>query len=247
MQRFPQQGALLAICVMTPLALLFGEIIPKTIFRYHANRLALIVSFPLRFFQKILFPLVSLISAIAFGLTRLISPKGVIKNPFLTKDEIQIAIKEVYKQGILTEEEKKYIDRVFEFTLTKVGDIMVPLNKAACVDYKDEVESIKEKARQFGFTRFPVFEDKLIKGVVNIYDIFFDSDVSWHTFIRPVRETHVNEHLDRLFALMQPNKESMAVVFKENTIAGIVTVEDLIEEITARITTEKESDHGKTQ
>lgn len=231
----PKHGSLIAICVMTPLVLIFGELIPKTVFRYDANRLALRVSYPLRFFQKILFPAVYLLSSVTSKLARLFSPKGVEKNPFLTKDEIQIAIREIHKQGILNEEEKQYIDRIFEFTLTKVGDIMVPLDKLVTVDYGDTAESIKEKAFKFGFTRFPVFQDKLIKGTINIYDILFNEAGDWHAFIRPVRETHINEHLDRLFAMIQPNKESMSVVFKENTIVGIVTMEDLIEEITEKI------------
>jgi putative hemolysin len=237
---FGKKGPLVAICVMTPIALVFGELIPKTVFRSNANSLALKISFPLRFFQKLLFPLVFIISLIADRLTKLISPKGVVKNPFLTKDEIQIAVKEIYKQGILNEEEKKYIDRIFEFTLTKVGDIMVPLAKVVSVNYDDSIGAIKDKAQHFGFTRLPVFQDKLIKGVINIYDVLFNENVDWHTFIRPIRETHVNEHLDRLFALMQPNKESITVVFKDNTIVGIVTMEDLIEEITTKIASAKD-------
>lgn len=231
----PDKAALLATCTVVPLSLIFGELIPKTVYRYYANAMALRVSYPLRWVQIILYPAVILISFIASKVNKLVNPKGVAKNPLLTKEEIQIAIREIQQQGVLNDKEKDYIDRIFEFTLTKVGDITVPLNKVASVDYNDSRDSLIAKSRQFGFTRFPVFQDKVLKGVINIYDLFFNGEIEWHTFVRPLRNTHIEEHLDRLFSLMQPGKESMAAVFKENVLIGIVTLEDLIEEINRKL------------
>jgi putative hemolysin len=109
---------------------------------------------------------------------------------------------------------------------------MVPLKEAAYVQYKYSRQEVLDKAKVFGFTRLPVLEDKNIKGVVNIFDIFYNADdKDWHEFTRPLRTISFDERLDNVFSLMQPNKELMAVVTKDNLPVGILTMEDLIEEI----------------
>ena len=109
---------------------------------------------------------------------------------------------------------------------------MVPIKEAICVDYNQTKEEILEKSRQFGFTRLPVFQEKDIKGAVNIFDIFYNDDSKkWQDFIRPLRSVSYDDRLDVVFSLMQPNKEAMVVVLKNDLPLGILTMEDLIEEI----------------
>jgi len=163
------------------------------------------------------------------------------KNPLLTKDEIKIIIREVAKDGILEDYERQVIDRILDFTLTKAVDIMVDLNKVAGVAYTYNREEVLAQAKKFDFTRFPVFDKGTLKGVLNIFDVFYNQqEKEWQRFIRPIRMVSFNDRLDVVFSVMQPNKETMVAVMKENRCIGILTIEDLIEEIIYRVNPHKE-------
>ena len=225
----------IATCFMVPLILIFGEIVPKTIGRNKSNQICLKIAPLILFVQRIFSPIIVIISAITASLLNLIAPRTIKKNPLLTKDEIKLIIRDVSKEGIIEDYEREVIDRIFDFTLTKAVDIMVPLKEVANIGYKQSGEEVLEKSRRFGFTRLPVFENKNIKGVINIFDIFYNSqDKDWHEFIRPLRTVSFDDRLDVVFSLMQPNKETMVAVLKNNSPIGILTVEDLIEEIVYR-------------
>jgi len=199
------------------------------------------------FSQKIFSPINALVGVITSSLLNIIGPRTIKKNPFLTKDEIKLIIRDVTKEGIIEDYEREVIDRIFDFTLTKAADIMVPLKDVVYVEYGQSREEIIDKARRFGFTRLPVLENKNIKGVINIFDVFYNSeDKNWYEFIRPLRTISFDERLDGVFALMQPNKELMAVVVKDNVSVGILTMEDLIEEIVYSTQTQAVTAESKT-
>jgi len=228
-------ASLIATCFMLPLMLIFGEIIPKRIGQNKSNQACLKIAPFVSFAQRIFSPVVIVISAITTSLLNLIGPRTIKKNPFLTKDEIKLIIRDVTKEGIIEDYEKEVIDRIFDFTLTKAVDIMLPVKEAASIYLTESRQDILDKSKKFGFTRLPVFEGKYIKGVVNIFDIFYnDENKSWQEFIRPLRSVDFNERLDVVFSIMQPNKETMAAVSKDNVPIGILTMEDLIEEIVYR-------------
>jgi putative hemolysin len=217
---------------MVPFILILGEIVPKTICQNKPNQISLKIAPLILFSQRVLSPINALISLITTSLLNVIGPRTIKKNPFLTKDEIKLIIRDVTKEGIIEDYEREVIDRIFDFTLTKAADIMVSLKDVVYVEYRQSKDEIIDKAKQFGFTRLPVLENKNIKGVINIFDIFYNNeDKDWHEFIRPLRAISFDERLDGVFSLMQPNKELMAVVVKDSVPVGILTMEDLIEEI----------------
>lgn len=225
----------IATSLMVPLILIFGEIIPKMVSQNRSNQICLKIAPLLMFTQKILSPLVIIMSAITTSLLDLITPRAIKKNPFLTKDEIKLIIRDVTKEGIIEDYEREVIDRIFDFTLTKAADIMVPIKDVAYVEYKQSKEEIVEKSKKFGFTRLPVFQERNIRGVINIFDLFYnDENNNWQEFIRPLRSVSFDERLDVVFSAMQPNKETMVAVLKDNLPLGILTMEDLIEEIVYR-------------
>ena len=234
-------ASLWATIFIVPLVLVFGEIIPKTICQNKSNKASLLVVPLLVLFQKIFMPIVIVMSAITSFLSELIGPRTLKKNPFLTKDEIKLIVRDVAKDGILEDYERQVIDRVLDFTLTKAADIMVDLNKVARVSYAQKREEILEQARKFNFTRFPVFDSGTLKGVLNIFDVFYNQEEKeWQKFIRPIRMVSFNDRLDVVFSVMQPNKETMVAVMEENKCIGILTIEDLIEEIVYRATPQKQ-------
>ena len=231
---FDDNGTLIATAIMTPLILIFGEIIPKAIFREHANKIVPIISPPLSIAQKILTPIVIIASSISSLIIRLFGIKPSRKNPLLTKEEIKTLVKEISDQGVLEEGEEEIIQSVFDFTLTKVADIMTPLSKVIRVDYRETKEQIKDKSKIHGFSRFPVFKNKQLVGLINIFDIFY-SEGEWIEFIRPVRKTDISFRIDQLFSRMQANKETMTAIIKDNKFVGIVTIEDIMEEVLCKI------------
>lgn len=241
----PLHASAIASFFMVPLILIFGEIIPKTICQNKSNQISLKIAPLILFSQKIFFPINAVISLITTSLLNIIGPRTIKKNPFLTKDEIKLIIRDVTKEGIIEDYEREVIDRILDFTLTKAADIMVAIKDVVYVEYTLSKDEVLDKAKKFGFTRLPVFENKGIKGVINIFDIFYHgNDKDWREFMRPLRTVSFDERLDVVFSLMQPNKEAMVAVLKDNTPVGILTMEDLIEEIvysTQSVTKEAES------
>lgn len=237
-------GELLAAAVMTPISFVFCQLLTKTVCRYHANRVVLYIAGPLSMSERLFLPLVNFFTFFAASIAHIINPGGLKKNPFLTKDEIKSLIKDISREGILEPHEKDAIDKIFDMTLTRAADIMVPLKDVVSFDVADTVGIIKDKCRSSALTRFPVFDGRQLRGILNIFDIFYASPegssetglADWKTFIRPIARIEYDESLDKVFSKIQPNKEAMAAVTKAGDVVGILTMEDLMEEITSRLT-----------
>ncbi len=238
----PVYGPLVTTLVMAPISFVFCQLLPKTVCRYRANRFVLILAAPLSWSERFFGPLVDLFTFFANSMARIINPRGLRKNPFLTKDEIKSLIKDISREGILEPQEKEAIDKIFEMTLTKAVDIMVPLKDVVTFDVQESFEGIKEKIRVHPFNRFPVTEAKVFKGMVHIFDLFYAPAADWRTHIRPLLRVDQEESLDHVFSKLQPQKERMAAVYKGDSVVGILTIEDLMEEITLRLTAAKDKD-----
>jgi putative hemolysin len=228
-------GALLTTMVMTPLTFIFCQLLPKTVFRYRANRAALFIAPAVSLSEKVFMPLVNFFTFFANSVARVVNPKGLRRNPFLTKDEIKSLIKDISREGILEPHEKEAIDKIFDMTLTKAADLMVPAKNVVSLDVSMSLAEVREKARATSVTRFPVFEGKALKGMLNIYDMLYSGAPDWKSSLRPVLKVDSNESLDKVFSLMQPSQEVLAAVVKGNDTVGILTMEDLMEHIVSRL------------
>lgn len=229
-------GALLTTLVMTPLTFTFCQLLPKTVFRYRANRAALIISPFVLLSERMFLPLVNFFTFFANSIAKVVNPKGLRRNPFLTKDEIKSLIKDISREGILEPHEKEAIDKIFDMTLTKAADLMVPFRNVLSLELAMSMEDVRAKARVSSVTRFPVFEGKALKGLLNIFDMLYSGNPDWTTCIRPILRVETNESLDKVFARMQPNQEVLAAVVKGVDVVGILTMEDLMEHIVSRLT-----------
>jgi len=235
----PVYAPLATILVMTPLSFIFCQLLPKTVCRYRANRVVLGLAGPLMWSEKVFLPLVSFFSFFANSVARIVNPAGLKKNPFLTKDDIKSLIKDISREGILEPQEKEAIDKIFEMTLTKAVDIMVPLKDVVSVDMQESFESIREKIRVHPYPRFPVTEGKAFKGTLNVFDIFYAPASDWRGLVRPLLRVEQDESLDRVFSKLQPQNERLAAVYQGEAVIGILTMEDLLEEITSRLTSSR--------
>lgn len=226
---FGQNGPVVASIVMIPLILIFGEILPKAIYRVYSNTLILFCAPVLLFFQRLLFPIVVIVEGVSSIITRLFGLKGK-KDPLLTREDIELLVKQIASEGVLEVSEQGAIHQIFDFCYTRVGEIMVRLRDVVTIDYNDTRDVIIKKAQEYRFTRYPVVENRQVKGVLNIFDIFYNEG-DWHRFIRPIRQVYSNQRINDILYQMQRNKELMSAVVRKGKFIGIVTLEDIISEI----------------
>lgn len=227
---FGERGTGIAALVMTPLILIFGEIIPKSVSRLFADRVTIESARILLFFQKLLFPIVVSIESITNAIIRIFGLKHSKKAIFISKEDIELLVRQIAREGILERSEQSAIHQIFDFRYTRVGEIMVRLRNIVFVDLKDDKKEILDKAQKYKFTRYPVLQDGRIKGILNVFDLFYNEG-EWHKFIRPARQVFSNERINLVLYKMQRNKDLMCPVVRNGKFIGIITLEDIINEI----------------
>ena len=227
--------------VLTVVILIFGEITPKTIAVLKAEKLAFTLYKPLKIVLVLLRPLVFIFSKISSIIMKLfgIKDQGIQTN--ITEEEIKSIVSFSQEEGILEVEEKKLIYNVFEFSDLKVKDVMIPRVDMITLSVNstyDEVVSIFKTER---FSRIPVYKENIdnIIGFVNIKDLFFiekEDGFDIQKYIREVHSTHEYKKIRDLFNDMKKKRNHMTVVRDEyGGTVGLVTIEDLIEEIVGDI------------
>lgn len=227
----------LTTVVMTPVVLIFGEAIPKAVFRYYADRVTFRIARLLRFFEWLFWPLVILISSIS----RVILAPWRAKEPkraslFVTREELRLLIKESKKDEIIKPHERAIIHRIFEFGSKKVKEIMVPLKSIISLEAAGSPEQLKELAKTSGYSRIPIYQDKPenLIGFANVFDALYAeralSKVS--DCLRPVLYISQESPIDQVFYSLQLKRMQIAILLDEqNRHTGMVTFKDLLDEI----------------
>ncbi len=240
----------IAIGVATFLLLVFGEITPKTIALKNAERLALITAPYIDFLSVVLQPLIYVLTAISLPFIRLFGAKIPQKGPFLSREEIRILLAVSEKEGGLEEEEREMISSIFEFGSTVVREVITPRPDMVAVDVKEPVEKLVKLMQDTGHSRIPVFDATLdnMLGVVHAKELLslFGScgpDVTIRDYIRPLLFVPESKKVSDLLHQMQAARSHIAVIVDEyGTTVGLVTLEDLIEEIVGEIHDEFEKE-----
>jgi len=243
---FKSNAVGIATGTMTMLILVFGEIFPKSFANHNNLLVARIVIYPLYWLSKLFFPLIFILNFI---------PKlhGTIDsaNDTVTEDELMTMVEVVEEEGEIKEEEKEFITNIFEFDDTACSEIMTPRADMFVIDVSEEMEI--DKMLKTGFSRIPVIEDSIdnIIGILHVKDLF----ASFHKACdRPDhRELDVKQimktpyfipeskKLDILLQDFKQKKNHMAVIVDEHGgVSGIVTLEDVVEEIIGEITDESD-------
>ncbi len=230
--------------VMTPLILIFGEIIPKSICRARANSIALTVSPFLRWASIVFYPVVISITKISTSFALLLSKRSHHK-PSTIKEELRLLARLSEKEGLLRPQQRKMIHSVFDLERQAVESAMIPWVDVVSVEKNMSLEEFYDEAAQTGFSRFPVYEGRTdnIIGIVNVLDPLY-SVVRSEDISQFIHEDVVylpeSKHITSSLKLQRSHHPMAIVVDEYGGVAGIVTIEDLVEEIVGEIRDERD-------
>ena len=244
----PGTENLITIAILLPLVLIGGQIVPMASGRQHANTLSLTTARPLRVAYFILFPLVATASLIARGISRLITGKHEHKNPFVSREELELILKESYETGVLERDEREMIEEIFDFSETSVKEVMVPLIDIIAAPETATVAELIKLIAGSGHTRIPIYHDRIdeVIGTVNATDL---AGISCDSFIKDViRSPYIvpeSASIETVLKDLQRNKKHIAIAVDEfGGVSGILTLEDIIEEIVGEIEDEYDTYEG---
>jgi putative hemolysin len=236
---FGSEGIGIAIGVMTFLILLVGEITPKGVAVKNAERLSLAFAKPLYYLTKVLSPVATVLTAITKGVIRLMG--GTLdRSPFLAEGEFKTLLTVAEEEGSLEESERERLYNVFEFSDTVVKEVMTPRTDMVCLDIQASLDEARDIAVRTGYSRIPVYEENVdhITGILYAKDLLQHPDDT-HRLQDILREPYFipeTKKVDELLQEMQKSKIHLAIVVDEyGGTAGIVTIEDLLEEIVGEI------------
>ncbi|MDR7869327.1 MAG: hemolysin family protein [Tissierellaceae bacterium] len=247
---FGNTGVGLATGIMTLLILIFGEITPKSLAAQNSEKVAVKVSGFVQF-------VIILVTPISFVLTRITNFMvkvlgGEIDNnqPFITQEELRTIVSVSHKEGVLEGEEKDMIYNVFDFGDSQVNDVMITRTEMIAIDVDLSYEETIEVINREQYSRIPVYEDTIdnIVGILYVKDLLFlqiqnDLEFNLRKYVRQPHFTYEYKSTKELFSEMRENRIHMVVVIDEyGGTEGIVTIEDLIEEIVGEIEDEYDKD-----
>jgi CBS domain containing-hemolysin-like protein len=239
---FGEYGDLLAFAVYTPLFLILGEVVPKSVYQQKADQLAPRIIYPLRFFSLLFYPLVWLFSAVARLAVRLVGIKPSHHNLFITRDQVRMILEGTEQAANVDVFDRDRLLRAVRFAATTVGEVMIPIAEVTMLSSSQSSEEAIRIARRHGYFRLPVYEDEpgKIVGVVTltIWELM-DPQLKQRPLqelCKPVLYVVESQPVDEILAELQGRDEHMAIVIDEfGSAIGMITLEDLLEEVLGEV------------
>lgn len=228
-------GTTVATIVITVVVLIFGEITPKSLAKERPESFAMFSAPLLRVFMFILYPLNLIFTGWKMLVSLVVKPsedKGEIEEELLTM------VEEAETEGDMEEEEVELIRNAIEFKDIEVGDILQPRVNVVAVDSEDDWDDVDKLFRESGYSRLPVYRDTIddIFGVVNQKDFYMAKNKSLRAITKPIEYVVPTMKISELMVKLQHSKSHMAAVVDEyGGTAGIITLEDVIEELVGEI------------
>ncbi|WP_330577895.1 HlyC/CorC family transporter [Alkaliphilus pronyensis] len=239
---FPNNGVAIATVAMTILVLIFAEITPKSYAAKKAEAVSLKVVGPMNLVIVALKPIVSILTYVTNGIASLLGLKIDKDRPFITEDELKTLVNVSHEEGVLEVDEKQMIHNVFEFGDMSIRDVMIQRTDIVAININASFQEIIEIFKQQQFSRYPVYEESIdnITGMLYVKDLFFvennNVEFTITNYIRKPIYTFEFKKISDVFKEMKKNRIHISVVLDEyGGTAGIVTMEDMIEEIVGEI------------
>lgn len=245
---FGNTGAGIATGILTFLILIFGEVTPKTMATIKADSMSLTVAAPIGFLMKILTPVIFIINKLSLGLMFLLHVNIKDAQKKMTEEELRTIVDVSQENGVIEHEERDMIHNLFDFGDAEAKEIMVPRIDMTFVQADATYQEVLDIFRQDMFTRLPVYEDSTdnVIGIINMKDFLLQNDTPEFSVRNLLREpyfTYEHKNTADLFLEMRKSSISLAIVLDEYGVtAGLITLEDLLEEIVGEIRDEYDAD-----
>ncbi|MDR7077602.1 CBS domain containing-hemolysin-like protein [Neobacillus niacini] len=245
----------IAFASVTFLHVVIGELAPKTIAIQRAEQITLATAKPLIWFYKIMYPFIWVLNHSARVLAGWFGFKAVSENEIgLSEEELRILLSESYESGEINKSELEYVNNIFEFDERIAKEIMVPRTEMITIDMNDSIETVREIIKKEKYTRYPVVMDgdkDNILGLINIKEILTQEitkeellkNTTLKPILKPVIRVIETIPIHDLLVKMQKERSHMAILLDEyGGTSGLVTVEDILEEIVGEIRDEYDMD-----
>ncbi len=242
---------LIATVGITTLLLIFGEILPKTIFRVKANVMALRYAYLLRLSEMVLAPLIYLVQILTQFIVRITDRGASTPSPDAQREELRLLATMGERSGNLHTDQRRMIHSLLNLQNRTVAQVMVPLVDMVAIEKNTKCEDFLQIAADSGFSRIPVYEEQIynIVGIVNLLDVIYNadekSDIPPNTiepFIRTALHVPESKNINALLKEIQHTRHTMVFAVDEyGGTVGLVTLEDLVEEIVGEFADERDA------
>ncbi len=245
MRLFGNAAVSISTGIITLLVLIVGEITPKTLASLNGERLALAYAKPIRILMVIMTPVIFLMNRFSGGVLKILGADAQPKSNTITEMELRTLVNVGHEEGVIKTEERQMIYNVFDFDDSRAEDVMVPRIDVTFADINSSYEDLIQLFREEKHTRFPVYKDSTdhIVGIANIKDLLLcdKENFSLEKILREPYFTYESKKTSELLMDMKENSVSFAIVLDEyGATSGIITLENLVEEIVGDIHDEYE-------
>ena len=229
----------IATAVMTVVTLVFGEVVPKSLASEHAESIAMAMAAPLYGLIVLFTPIIFFFSCLKKALSGLIGDKN--SQPSVTEEELMYLVEEIEDEGVLEEQESDLVRSALQFDEITIEEILVPRVNIAAVEISDSIEKIKDVFFPENYSRLPVYENNIdnIVGIIHqsdFYKMYINGGSSIKEIMNKPLYTSKHKHISQCLLEMQQAEVHMAVVVDQyGGTEGIVTLEDIIEELVGDI------------
>ncbi|MBT8121113.1 MAG: hemolysin family protein [Gammaproteobacteria bacterium] len=239
---FGELGDLYAVLLFTPLFLVLGEIVPKSVYQQKSNEIAPVVVFPLQVFSILFYPLVFIFSRIARLCVRIVGGGKTEQNVFITREQMRMVVDMAERGANVDVFDRARIKRVIRFAETTVGEAMIPVAEITAINRNRDTRSAITLVRRRGYNRLPVYSRNIsnIVGVVTMttWDLMDHElpDRSLEQLIKPAHYVSPYQTIDQLLPVLRNRDDHMAIVVNEfGSAIGMITMEDILEEVVGEI------------
>lgn len=242
--------------VLSFITLVLGELLPKRIALQNSEKIALFAARPIMIISKLFIPFVKILTLSTNFFSRILNLDNESNEEKVTEEEIRMMIDVGEENGILNETEKEMIDGIFEFDNTLAKEIMTPRTNVFSINIKTPIASLMDSILEEQYSRIPVYEDETdnIIGILFMKDLFSAMNkrelekLDIKEILRPAYFVPETKNIDILFRELQKSKNYMAILIDEyGGFSGIVTIEDLIEEVMGNIFDEYDEDYESSE
>ena len=241
-------GVSLATGVLTFLILIFGEITPKQLAAKKSEKIAMRYASLIWFFTVLLTPIIFIVNQISRLILKIFGVDWSGKADTITEDELRTIVDVSHEEGVIETEEHQMITNIVDFGDSLVKDVMIPRLDIVMVESRISYEELLKVFTESKYARMPIYDETIdnIIGIINLKDFVFEAgreNFDIHSLIREAHFTYEYKNVSELFLEMQKESIPMTIVLDEyGALAGLITIEDLLEEIVGELRDEYDED-----